>query len=121
MNGIERKMMDAVMNGKNWHSANTEVHTSGNKTYVRLHGYLIGIYDRVKRTWRYSDAAVTREGDECGTHTTMSRLNAMGANLCRRKGVWYHAGTKRPFVNDFLEGEGGEVHYNRHKRCYEVW
>lgn len=121
MNKIEERMLNAVETGKNWHSANTDVNHIGSKTYVRLHGYLIAIYDRIKRKWRYSDAAVSRQDDECGTKTTMSRLNALGANLCRRKGKWYHQGTKRPFVNDFCEGDGGVVHYNRTKGKYEVW
>lgn len=121
MKKIESAMMDAVESRKNWQSGNTSVRYEGGKSFVRLHGYLIAIYNHTTNKWRYSDARVEHENDDCGTQTTMSRLNACGANICRRKGVWMHLGTKHPFVNDFCEGEGGKIHYNRHKGTYEVW
>lgn len=121
MKKIESAMMDAVESRKKWQSGNTSVRYEGGKSFVRLHGYLIAIYNHTTNKWRYSDARVEHENDDCGTQTTMSRLNACGANICRRKGVWMHRGTKHPFVNDFCEGEGGKIHYNRHKGTYEVW
>ena len=95
MSKIEDAMLNAVETRRNWQSGNTSVRYEGGKSYVRLHGYLIAIYNHAKRTWRYSDARVEHEGEECGT--------------------------KLPFVNDFCEGDGGKIHYNRKKGTYEVW
>lgn len=121
MSKIEDAMLNAVETRRNWQSGNTSVRYEGGKSYVRLHGYLIAIYNHAKHTWRYSDARVEHVGEECGTKTTMSRLNACGANICRKNGTWLHRGTKLPFVNDFCEGDGGKIHYNRKKGTYEVW
>ena len=66
---IERKMNDAILNGKNWHLDNTSVtHLDDGTTEVRLHGNKIA---------EIGDDFVTLYDGGSRTATTKSRLNSI--------------------------------------------
>jgi hypothetical protein len=103
MKKIEIAMLNAIESGRNFSQGNTQVATKGDTTCVYLHGHLIATYDRKTKTYEFSDAGRRREGETCGTNTTKSRLNAMGAGITRKSGKWYQNGCE--WVNDFdIEG-----------------
>jgi hypothetical protein len=80
---IEKEMLSAINNGRNWSKANTAVEfaesTGGSDVF--LHGHHIATVQRnglalvmvnTLRNWP--------------TRTTMSRLRALGVDVCTRKG-----------------------------------
>lgn len=71
MKKIEKMMLAAVNEGRNWNSANTRVICNENGTFVVL--YFTIIFARVKWRKYYSD-------DGFKTATTSSRLRALGAD-----------------------------------------
>ena len=84
MRQIEEKMLDAIENSRDWTSGNTEVVSDGDGlSWVYLHGNMValsvdGIIEPIRETlikWP--------------TRTTMSRLRALGVDVCTRKGDVY--------------------------------
>ena len=89
MRKIEQQMVKALNNGDNWCLANTQVISDGEGlSWVYLHGNMIalsvdGIIEPIRETllnWP--------------TRTTMSRLRALGVDVCTRKGDVYLDGEK---------------------------
>lgn len=68
MKKIEREMITAVANGRDWRSANTSVDVTDYGIIVRLHGHKIAQID--KGTMYITPAGYL-------TQTTKSRLNAL--------------------------------------------
>lgn len=95
---IEEEMCQAVAMGRDWQKTNTRVRieAGGDCACVYLHGNLIAIKDYRTNIWHYS---------HCGwrTMTTRSRLNALGANIAQRNGVWYNATSGQEFVSEALD------------------
>lgn len=86
MRKIEEQMAQAVDQGRNWTSGNTQVQAMhGGRVEVRLHGNLIA-----QRNDRFSPLRFTLAG--WNTPTTRSRLNALGAGVYTRKGQAYVPG-----------------------------
>ena len=91
MRQIEQKMVEAVQKGYNWELANTEVLSCRNgMSDVFLHG------NHIARCW---DCGLTVDVDkdtllEWPTRTTMSRLRALGVDVCTRRGDIYLDGEK---------------------------
>ena len=85
---IEKEMLSAINNGRNWSKDNTRVavNTVDGTTFTKvyLHDHLIAC------TGMWGSLAVETCKDtlrEWPTRTTMSRLRALGVNVCTRKGV----------------------------------
>ena len=89
MRQIEQKMVEAVQKGYNWELANTEVISDGEGlSWVYLHGHMIalsvdGIIEPIRETLL-----------KWPTRTTMSRLRALGVDVCRRRTDIYLDGEK---------------------------
>ena len=89
MRQIEQKMVEAVQKGYNWELANTEVISDGEGlSWVYLHGHMIalsvdGIIEPIRETLL-----------KWPTRTTMSRLRALGVDVCKRRGDIYLDGEK---------------------------
>lgn len=89
MRQIEQKMVEALNNGDSWESANTEVVSDGEGlSWVYLHGHMIalsvdGIIEPIRETLL-----------KWPTRTTMSRLRALGVDVCTRRGDIYLDGEK---------------------------
>ena len=89
MRQIEQKMVEALNNGDNWELANTEVVSDGEGlSWVYLHGHMIalsvdGIIEPIRETLL-----------KWPTRTTMSRLRALGVDVCKRRGDIYLDGEK---------------------------
>jgi hypothetical protein len=89
MRKIEKQMVEAVQKGNNWELANTEVVSDGEGlSWVYLHGHMIalsvdGIIEPIRETLL-----------EWPTRTTMSRLRALGVDVCTRRGDIYLDGEK---------------------------
>jgi 2-oxoglutarate dehydrogenase complex dehydrogenase (E1) component-like enzyme len=85
---IEKEMLSAINNGRNWSKANTRVsvNTVDGTTYTKvyLHDHLIACTGM----WKGSLAVETCKDTlrEWPTRTTMSRLRALGVAVCTRKG-----------------------------------
>jgi len=95
MRVIERKMNNAITNGKDWKLANTEVVSYTNSSDVFLYGNLIA---RIGETW----IELFDGGHQ--TATTKSRLNA----ILQEHGI----PGERVFQKDFqwfLQQEGGPI------------
>ena len=82
MRKIEKNMVDAIENRKDWSNGNTSVNSfyvhnfEGVRTQVRLHGNLIAIITDIKTdSWQRNDIELSSCGWE--TVTTKSRLNAL--------------------------------------------
>ena len=95
MRKIEEEMNHAVDNGLDWRKDNTEVVTVKGFN-VQLHGYvqLSGVYLHGNHIANVTVGPfghkVTPNCDilrEWPTRTTMSRLRALGVDVCTRKGV----------------------------------
>jgi hypothetical protein len=88
---IEREMVAAVLNGRDYRNANTRVTHANDRAYVYLHGHNIA---------QVFDGYLTI--NDCGyqTVTTKSRLNALlhgldaEAGIYQKAYVWYLAGAK---------------------------
>ena len=86
MRKIEEQMLEAVNSNENWSLANTtvvyDVEDDASKVY--LHGHLIAVVD---------DFGIARACESTliawPTRTTMSRLRALGVDVCTRKGDVY--------------------------------
>lgn len=90
MRKIEKEMNHAINNGLDWHKDNTEVITVGGfRSYlsgVYLHGHHIAnVYCNMAGDRKVAVNAATLR--HWPTRTTMSRLRALGADVCIRKGV----------------------------------
>ena len=89
MRQIEQKMVEAVQKGYNWELANTEVISDGEGlSWVYLHGHMIalsvdGIIEPIRETLL-----------KWPTRTTVSRLRALGVDVCRRRKDIYLDGEK---------------------------
>lgn len=82
MRQIEKEMLDAVESGREWSKDNTAVTMPLlGRLFVFLHGHHIATVDRLKVT---PNVQTLREWP---TRTTMSRLRALGVDVCTRKGV----------------------------------
>lgn len=105
MREIEKAMVQAVNEHRNWRSGNTEVwvHDGGGKTSVYLHGNLIYYHNVEERDGNVVNFTLAG----WNTPTTRSRLKALGINVCQRdcepmfngevinKNEWYQT-TKNP-------------------------
>lgn len=83
MRKIESEMLQAVALKKDWHKDNTEVLRGfgGVNMSIFLHGHHIATTDD------FGGVEVNRETLKAyPSRTTMSRLHALGVNVCRRKG-----------------------------------
>ena len=86
---IEKEMLEAIKHGRDWSKDNTRVEvSSGYRTYfadVYLHDNLIAeVWCRMG-----CDDVVKVNADvvlDWPTRTTMSRLRALGVDVCTRKG-----------------------------------
>jgi hypothetical protein len=84
MRKIELEMNRAITYGNNWSNGNTMVTSHNNgMSEVFLHGH------HIARVWRFGDDVQvnTETLKEWPTRTTMSRLRALGADVCTRKGA----------------------------------
>ena len=84
---IEQQMIQAIRDGRAWHSGNTQVtyHPSecnAGLCSVFLHGNRIALYDRTQS----KAVAVNATFKDWPTRTTVSRLRALGINAAIRKG-----------------------------------
>lgn len=85
---IEKEMLSAIINGRNWSKANTRVavNTVDGTTFTKvyLHDHLIACTGM----WKGSLAVETCKDTlrNWPTRTTMSRLRALGVDVCTRKG-----------------------------------
>ena len=81
MRQIEKKMIDAIKQGRNFTLDNTHVKIDANTAHVFLHGNHIAsvVNDNVM---------VNRDTlRKYPTNTTKSRLRALGVNICTKQGV----------------------------------
>lgn len=93
MREIEKKMVAAIRNGKNFNGNNTQVESQSiGNSYVYLFGNLI--YKVIKGKAYFS---------LCGwnTNTTRSRLNALGVNVTTKNGTPIYNG-KPISTNEFI-------------------
>ena len=89
MRKIEQQMVEALNNGENWAGGNTQVtqHAAGCSVY--LHGHLIADIDNDGTAWANRPTLL-----DWPTRTTMSRLRALGVDVCTRRGDIYLDGEK---------------------------
>ena len=73
MRKIEKNMIEAIKNNKNWASQNTQVLTNETTSNVYLHGNLIATVD---------DTTMTIYDGGWRSNTTKSRLNALCSEFC---------------------------------------
>lgn len=89
MRVIEKEMLEAIKHGRDWSKDNTRVafaeSTGGSDVF--LHGHHIATVD-----WRGGVIIMTHTLREWPTRTTMSRLRALGVDVCTRKGQVLLAG-----------------------------
>ena len=99
MRKIEEKMVNAIMNGKNFRQSNTEVKVFDKYIDVLLHGNLIARIDTTTNPY-------VMKVDNCGWYsvTTKSRLNALGCNIVQRDWDWYNI-DKDGVLSDFKDGQ----------------
>lgn len=90
MRMIEREMNDAIDAMKPWAKDNTQVTVARGDwstwAHVYLHGHLIATVERMKSGARVFSIN-HRTLKQWPTRTTMSRLRALGFDVCTRKGV----------------------------------
>ena len=105
MRKIERQMLQAIVDDKDWSKDNTRVETEkGYRSTVYLHGHRIAVYYPSTQQLHINN---------CGyeTNTTKSRLNVLidfvrgGYNngIFQKNWNWYLM--KDGHVNDFLHGQ----------------
>ena len=86
---IEKEMLAAIKHGRDWAKDNTRVEfaesTGGSDVF--LHGHHIATVD-----WRGGVIIMTSTLRAWPTRTTMSRLRALGVDVCTRKGQVLLAG-----------------------------
>ena len=75
MRKIERQMLQAIVDDKDWSKDNTRVESGFHYANVYLHGHKIAEYNRTDMTLKVNN---------CGyaTNTTKSRLNALINFVC---------------------------------------
>ena len=101
MRKIESQMNDAIQNGRNWSSGNTQVVTNQNVSTVYLHGNKIALVD---------DTSLTVFDGGWRSNTTKSRLNALINEFCngvtdgvfQKDYLWYVRDNNE--VKDFTSG-----------------
>ena len=91
MRKIESEMVNNVMTGRNWSQANTRVQRFASLTSsgcdVYLHGHLIAtVWNACDGRERWSVVVNKDTLRDWPTRTTMSRLRALGVDVCTRKG-----------------------------------
>jgi len=86
MRKIEKDMIRAIMNGKNWSSANTTVLINGDDAEIYLHGHHIAT---AKGCLPLELEVNIDTLARFPTVTTKSRLRALGANVYTRNFVTY--------------------------------
>lgn len=81
---VEKQMLEAIRNHNDFYCGNTQVSINGMFALVYLHGNLIFGMNYETHVKAYNS---------CGWHTptTKSRLNALGADIYQKDGVWYHS------------------------------
>jgi hypothetical protein len=86
---IEKEMLEAIEDGRYWWKDNTRVTPveSTGGADVFLHGHHIATVD-----WRGGVIVMTSTLRKWPTRTTMSRLRALGVDVCTRKGEVLLAG-----------------------------
>ena len=75
MRKIERQMLQALVEVKDWSKDNTRVETNGHYSDVYLHGHRIAEY-------KHSDSSLKVNNCGYATNTTKSRLNALINFVC---------------------------------------
>jgi len=70
MRKIERQMLQAIVDNKDWSKDNTRVETNGHYSDVYLHGHRIAEY-------KHSDSSLKVNNCGYATNTTKSRLNVL--------------------------------------------
>ena len=80
---IEKEMLAAIESARDWSKDNTRVDfvASTGGSDVFLHGHHIATVD-----WRGGVIVMTSTLRKWPTRTTMSRLRALGVDVCTRKG-----------------------------------
>ena len=90
MRKIETEMNAAVMLGRDWTQANTStkrIYGADAKVGVYLHdNHIATVWNACDGRDRWTVEVNTRTLSEYPTRTTMSRLRALGADVCTRKG-----------------------------------
>lgn len=86
MRQIEKEMVAAVRERRNWRKANTEVCRGEGVTRVYLHGNAIATF--------YDDGTRYFSLSGWNTVTTRSRLNALGARVGQRNWEPYYEGVR---------------------------
>jgi len=81
MRKIERQMIQAIVDNKDWSKDNTRVESNGTYLDVFLHGHKIAVY--------YPNS-MNLHINNCGyeTNTTKSRLNALGTFVLGCSLIW---------------------------------
>lgn len=89
MRKIEANMVNAINNGRTWHSSNTSVDVTDHGITVRLHGHKIAQIDHEAGICWVTDAGWQ-------TTTTKSRLNAIlrccvsgRASIHQKASIWH--------------------------------
>ena len=100
MRKIEAAMINAVRNGRDWHSGNTSVDVTDHGIVVRLHGNVIAQVDHENHTIYVTDAGWQ-------TTTTKSRLNALLQGVANRGHIF-----QKDFIW-YLERGGDAVEMDR--------
>jgi hypothetical protein len=90
MRKIEMNMNAAVMLGRDWSEANTstkKIYGADAKVSVYLHGnHIATVWGACHGRDQWTVEVNTRTLGEYPTRTTMSRLRALGVDVCTRKG-----------------------------------
>ena len=82
---IETEMLEAIKHGRDWKKDNTVVEVDGLWADVYLHGHQIAaVWCRVG--WEDDVRVNVDTLRNWPTRTTMSRLRALGVDVCTRKG-----------------------------------
>ena len=107
MRVIEKEMLKAVASGKNWSKDNTSVRHASERAddfmpafeyaVVYLHGHEIATVYHPSTSEEYVTVNLGTL-QAWPTRTTMSRLRALGVDVCTRKGVVHlHGGPLRDY------------------------
>jgi|TARA_B100001094_G_scaffold317252_1_gene359431 hypothetical protein len=90
MRKIEMNMNSAVMLGRDWSGANTstkKIYGADAKVGVYLHGnHIATVWGACHGRDKWTVEVNTRTLADYPTRTTMSRLRALGVDVCTRKG-----------------------------------
>jgi len=90
MRKIESEMVFNVMMGRDWSQANTstkKIYGADAKVSVYLHGnHIATVWGACHGRDQWTVEVNTRTLGEYPTRTTMSRLRALGVDVCTRKG-----------------------------------